>query len=129
MAHHMIPGYVINDLLKQDNSWKLLRCTRLKDDQSVLIKHSSNQPQQPYLAQRLENEFNTLRNIDIPGVLKAYDLLVDSRSSALVLQDPGGSLMPIIRLSRSNCYRYKTVWLDVPINQIRSPTSRVTREA
>ncbi|MEA2094110.1 MAG: AAA family ATPase, partial [Pseudomonadota bacterium] len=92
----VIPGYSINESLKEDHNWQLYRCVRAKDNLPVLIRTTRSQSSDPQLAEQLESEFCTLRDISIPGVLKVHDLVVGSEHAALVLEDPGGRLLDAV---------------------------------
>ena len=89
----MIPGYTINESLKKDHNWQLLRCVRTEDNLPVLIRASRSRSPQPHLSAQLESEFGTLKDLRIPGVLKVHELLVGSENAALILEDPGGTLL------------------------------------
>ena len=89
----MIPGYSINESLKRDDDRHLIRGVRAEDNLPVLIREIPSKSSEPHLAKQLESEFSTLRGINIPGVLKAHELVVGSDSIALVLEDPGGTLL------------------------------------
>ena len=105
MGASVIPGYTINESLKEDRNWHLFRCVRAEDNLPVLIRATRNQSPDPSLAEQLESEFGMLRDISIPGVLKAHDLVVGSDGDALVLEDPGGKLLDAV---------LGTVRLDIP---------------
>ena len=92
----MIPGYSINESLTEDRNWHLLRGVRAEDNLPVLIRTTRSRSPDPLLAAQLESEFGTLRDINIPGVLKVHDLVVGSDSAALVLEDPGGMLLDAV---------------------------------
>ncbi|MEA2079327.1 MAG: serine/threonine-protein kinase, partial [Pseudomonadota bacterium] len=96
----MIPGYSIKESLSEDHHWHLYRCVRIQDELPVLIRTTRGQSPDPLLTEQLESEFGTLRNISIPGVLKAHDLVVSSDSAALVLEDPGGLLLDAVLVSK-----------------------------
>ena len=97
----MIPGYTINESLKEDRDWLLLRCVRTEDSMPVLIKAACARSPEPRLAAQLESEFGTLDDLSIPGVLKAHDLLTGSPNAALILEDPGGKLLSDVLDSES----------------------------
>lgn len=92
----MISGYSINESLGEDHHWHLYRCVRTRDDLPVLIRTTRGQSPDPLLTEQLETEFGTLREISIPGVLKAHELLVSLENTALVLEDPGGVLLDTV---------------------------------
>jgi histidine kinase len=92
----VIPGYSINESLKEDGNWRLLRCVRAEDNLPVLVRTTRSQSPEPHLAAQLESEYGTLRDIGITGVLKAHDLVAGSESAALVLEDPGGELLDAV---------------------------------
>ena len=96
----MIPGYSIIESLGKDPHWHLYRCVSIRDERPVLIRSTRGQSPDPLLTEQLESEFGMLRNISIPGVLKAYDLVVSSDSAALVLEDPGGLLLDAVLVSK-----------------------------
>ena len=89
----MIPGYSISESLSEDHHWQLCRCVRIQDALSVLIRTTRGQSPDPLLTEQLQSEYGTLKNINIPGVLKAHDLVVSSDNTALILEDPGGVLL------------------------------------
>jgi len=92
----VIPGYSINESLKEDGNWRLLRCVRAEDNLPVLIRTARSQSPENHLAEQLESEYVTLRDIGITGVLKAHDLVAGSDGAALVLEDPGGELLDAV---------------------------------
>ncbi len=96
----MIPGYSVNESLGEDPHWQLYRCLRIQDELPVLIKKTRGQSSEPLLSEQLKYEFDTLRNITIPGVLQAYDFVVSSDSAALILEDPGGLLLDAVLVEK-----------------------------
>ncbi|MBT8079136.1 MAG: AAA family ATPase [Gammaproteobacteria bacterium] len=92
----MIPGYTIKESLKKDHDWQLLRGVRAEDDLPVLIKAANAQSPESGLTEQLRAEFSTLQGLDVPGVLRVHALLRESRNSALVLEDPGGTLLNVV---------------------------------
>ena len=69
---------------------------RAEDNLPVLIRTTRNQSLDPLLAEQLECEYGTLREISIHGVLKAHDLIVGADNAALILEDPGGTLLDVV---------------------------------
>ena len=65
----------------------------MSDGACVVIKRSQGQSASARQLTRYRNEYELLRLLDCPGVVKAYDLLRNSGQVALVLEDlPGMSL-------------------------------------
>lgn len=94
--YRVIPGYTIDESLNEDNSWHLLRGVRIEDNFPVLIRAIRSQSPEPYHAHQLVSEFDILQEINIPGVLKACDLIADSDGALLVLEDTGGTLLSTV---------------------------------
>jgi len=92
----VISGFSINESLGEDPHWHFYRCVRTRDDLPVLIRTPRGQSPDPFLTGQLESEFGILRDISIPGVLKAHDLVVSPGGTALVLEDPGGVLLDTV---------------------------------
>ena len=93
MGNRVIPGYTVYESLKEDNSWHLFRAVRIEDKLPVLIRATRSHSPESHLLDQLQSEFDTLRDIDIPSVLKVHDLIADSESALLILEDPGGTLL------------------------------------
>jgi PAS domain S-box-containing protein len=96
MEHRVIPGYTVDESLSVDNSWQLFRAVRIVDNLPVLIRAIRSQSPEPYYLDQLGSEFDTLRDMDIAGVLKAHDLLADADGALLIMEDPGGTLLSVV---------------------------------
>ena len=111
--HAVIPGYTINESLKKDNDWQLLRCVRTEDNLPVLIRAARSLSPKSQLSAQLESEFGTLNDLSIPGVLKVHDLHVGSDSVALILEDPGGTLLNVVLESGKFPTELHAPWISV----------------
>jgi predicted ATPase/class 3 adenylate cyclase/tRNA A-37 threonylcarbamoyl transferase component Bud32 len=85
-----IPGYDISEILHKGNKIIVYKATSNTNHQKVLLKaHLIDQPG-PGQTAMLTKEYDTLKNIDIPGVNKVNELLTFENRAVLVMEDLGG---------------------------------------
>jgi predicted ATPase len=88
-----LPGYQHGQPIHDSSAASVHRARRASDGACVVIKRSQGQSVSARQLTRYRNEYELLRSLDCPGVVKAYDLLRDGSHVALVLEDlPGTSL-------------------------------------
>ncbi len=86
----MIPGYEVIQEIGRNDWQALYRARRHTDQQSVLLKFPHRQASGAIEIKLLEHEFETLRNLALAGVPRAYDLIRDDGVFCLALEDRGG---------------------------------------
>ena len=88
-----LPGYQHGQPIHDSSASSVYRARRASDGACVVIKRSQGQSVSARQLTRYRNEYELLRSLDCPGVVKAYDLLRHDGQVALVLEDlPGMSL-------------------------------------
>ncbi len=88
-----LPGYQHGEFIHESSVSSVYRARRTSDGVCVAIKRSQAHPVSGRQLTRYRNEFELLRSLECPGVVKAYDLLRHDGQVALVLEDvPGVSL-------------------------------------
>jgi predicted ATPase/signal transduction histidine kinase/tRNA A-37 threonylcarbamoyl transferase component Bud32 len=87
------PGYQHGQPLHDSSASSVYRARRASDGACVVVKRSQGHAVSARQLTRYRNEYELLRSLDCPGVVKAYDLLRHDGQLALVLEDlPGVSL-------------------------------------
>ena len=87
------PGYQHGQPLHDSSASSVYRARRVSDGACVVIKRSQGHAVTARQLTRYRNEYELLRSLDCPGVVKAHDLLRHDGQLALVLEDlPGVSL-------------------------------------
>ncbi|MFB2977845.1 ATP-binding protein [Microseira sp. BLCC-F43] len=85
-----IPGYKIVEQIYARSKTVVYRAVRETDRQSVIIKSlKTDYPSLNDIAE-IRQEYEILKNLDIPGVVKPLGLETYSNSIALILEDFGG---------------------------------------
>ncbi len=86
--NYSLPGYVLFEPFLESNLFLTYRGKSIKEDRPVLIKFPrSDTPAKS--AEKIEFEYNLLRNLDIPGILKPFRLEVFGISKAMIMEDCG----------------------------------------
>ncbi|MFV0340387.1 MAG: AAA family ATPase [Parachlamydiaceae bacterium] len=98
-----LPGYATFREVSHDKQHAIYRGLREKDQQPVLIKtFTSNRPRIEDLA-RLKNEYDLLKKLDLPILVKALNLIESQNNYFLILEDIGGvTLEKHLRLKTLN---------------------------
>ena len=96
-------GYRAIERLYDGPKTVVYRCLRVADQHPVVIKALKH----PYPAfgdlARLRHQFEILKSLDVPGIIKAYGLEQHQKGLALILEDYGGiSLDQFLRTVRSS---------------------------
>ncbi len=88
-----LTGYQQGEPVHDSSASSVHRARRLADGECVVIKRSQGHSVSARQLTRYRNEYELLRSLECPGVVKAYELLRQDGQVALVLEDvPGVSL-------------------------------------
>jgi predicted ATPase/signal transduction histidine kinase/tRNA A-37 threonylcarbamoyl transferase component Bud32 len=88
-----LTGYQQGEPIHDSSASSVFRARRLADGECVVIKRSQGHSVSARQLTRYRNEYELLRSLECPGVVKAYELLRQDGQAALVLEDlPGVSL-------------------------------------
>jgi predicted ATPase/signal transduction histidine kinase/tRNA A-37 threonylcarbamoyl transferase component Bud32 len=88
-----LPGYEHGQPIHESSAAAVHRARRTNDGTCVVIKRSQGQSATARQLTRYRNEYELLRSLECPGVVKTYELLRHNGQVALVLEDlPGTSL-------------------------------------
>lgn len=85
-----IPGFDLTEQLVDAERTIVYRGKRQSDGQSVIVKTNANEYPTPGEIARLKHELEFSRNLDIPGTIRALDLVQHGSQSWLVVEDVGG---------------------------------------
>ncbi|NEO83283.1 MAG: AAA family ATPase [Spirulina sp. SIO3F2] len=86
----VVPGYEIHALIAQSSSSRVYRAQRLADALPVVLKLPQPAYPTPQQRYRYQHEFRLLKRLQLPGVIKVYDLIEQQATPILVLEDFGG---------------------------------------
>lgn len=87
------PGYDVLDNIHRSSRTVVFRARRRADGARVVLKALAREYPEPDEQARLAFEHHVLRRLELPGVIRAHDLLEYGGRSALVLEDfPGDNL-------------------------------------
>ena len=90
-AQPVVDGYrVLDELPSGDTSKLVYRAMRLTDEAPVLLKILRNAYATPLERAGFQWEYELLRGLNIPGVVRAYDLTSYEGCPVIVLEDVGG---------------------------------------
>ncbi|HWO01849.1 MAG TPA: serine/threonine-protein kinase PknK, partial [Blastocatellia bacterium] len=96
----IIPNYEIIEELEGNDWYALYRGRRIEDQRPAVLKTARRNPQVAADVELLEREFQTLHELFIEGVPRAYELIRHDGGCVLVLEDRGGA--PLQRLLESH---------------------------
>ena len=92
------PRFTLQHKLHEGQHALIFRGVRTQDHTPVVVKLLKGDYPSPRALAQLRREFETLRELDLPGVIKAYSLEVHGDGLALVMEDAGGvPLSDVIR--------------------------------
>ncbi len=86
-----IKGYAIYELIHQGKSFLIYRGIRTHDNQKVILKVTCNKQATLHDLSSLQYEYNILSQINLPGVIRAFDSIWSKNQAILVLEDADGS--------------------------------------
>ena len=85
-----LPGYDLTQTIYRGRHTVLLGGRRLADGQAVIIKKTAAEDASAQDRAYLRHEYELLRSLDLPGVVRAYALEECAGGPALVLEAQGG---------------------------------------
>ena len=93
-AAPFVDGYGdLEELASGDSSTLFYRASRRTDDTPVILKMLRNAYATPLERASFQWEYDLLRNLDVPGIVRAYDLTSYEGRPVVVLADPGGQTL------------------------------------
>ncbi len=101
IAFHLVPGYELTEQIYTGDKTTVFRAIRVKDNFPVMIKLMRGKfPSYDELTQ-FRHQYHIAENLDIPCIIKPYQLLSLRHGYGLVMEDMGGfSLHHLIRAWR-----------------------------
>ncbi len=96
-----IPGYQVNDKIYDGNRSAVFRGLSKADKRSVILKVLKSEFPKPEELAGCKREFDLIRDLDIEGVIKPYELAKVHNSLAIVLEDFGGESLKSILAKHS----------------------------
>ncbi|MCP4687452.1 MAG: serine/threonine-protein kinase PknK, partial [Desulfobacterales bacterium] len=94
------PDYTIDALLHESKGVAVYRARANRDDSPVILKTlSSEYPSTADIA-RLKHEYEIVKSLDTPGVVKPYGLETHRNSPLLILEDFGGESLASVIASK-----------------------------
>jgi PAS domain S-box-containing protein len=85
-----LSGFIVENAIYEGMSTRIYRAVREQDQRPVILKLLKADYPSPRELARLRHEYEMARSLDLPGVIRAYDLLPSGAGLALVLEDFGG---------------------------------------
>jgi len=85
-----LPGYEVREILHHGGTLLVYRAVRWADRHPVVVKRSLGSPVSARQLARYRNELDLLRSLDLPEVVKVYDVVPHDGHVALIPEDfPG----------------------------------------
>ena len=94
-----IPGYRIRQLLYTSSNSLIYRAQRVADDQPVILKIFNQEYPSPERIAWFRREYEVIHNLDLPGVVAAYDLANVRQRWMMALEDFGGESLHRLKLA------------------------------
>ncbi len=91
-----ISGYSLTAQLYESTNSLIYRGYRLSDEQPVVLKMLKDTYPNPERIAWFKREYEVTRNLTIPGVVDAYEILHDSERLVIVLEDFGGDSLALL---------------------------------
>jgi predicted ATPase/serine phosphatase RsbU (regulator of sigma subunit)/tRNA A-37 threonylcarbamoyl transferase component Bud32 len=88
-----IPGYTIKDQIYQGEHNAIYRAVREIDHSPVVLKLLRDDYPAPQEIVKLRREYEIMRDLDLPGIVRVADLVSYRNQPALVLEDFGGQAL------------------------------------
>jgi predicted ATPase/transcriptional regulator with GAF, ATPase, and Fis domain len=92
----LLPGYSVDELLRRGRRRVVYRGRREADGRAVVLKSSASEYPTPAETAALRREYEILRSLSIPGVIRAVELRRHDDRLTLVLEDAGLPLAGIL---------------------------------
>lgn len=89
VAGFTVAGYRLTDKIYEDSKTIVYRGIRIEDQQPIILKTLRAEHPSPSEIARVRHEFELTQNLDLPSVVKVYEL-VEYKGLSLVLEDFGG---------------------------------------
>jgi predicted ATPase/signal transduction histidine kinase len=94
-ARLAVPGYEVSQRLSESASSAAYRATRLRDECPVILKVLKADSPEPDALLRYETEYEILKALEAPGIVRAWDIERYGQTVVLVLEDFGGSALDV----------------------------------
>ena len=94
-----LAGYRITEKLSESSNSLVYRGYREADDRPVVLKVFNNVYPSPELIASFKREYEILRRLNLPGVVKAYALKQEQQQWFVVLEDFGGDSLAHLGLA------------------------------
>ena len=85
-----LPGYTVTEEVYRGRTRMVYRGRRDRDGLPVVLKTFSNEVPAAAAGASLRREYDLLKDLDVPGVARAYDFAMRGDRPALVVEDLGG---------------------------------------
>ena len=82
--------YILGKVLGEGAFGEVFPATNKKTDEERAVKKMQKDPRDPYINDEILHEFNVLKELDHPNVLKVYDLFEDKADFYIVTDLYGG---------------------------------------
>jgi len=89
----LIKGYTIQEILHQGRTFTVYRGIRNLDQQKVILKICRLENPSPHELASLKHEYQILKQLEIPQILRVYDLIQDQHQLILILEDTGSETL------------------------------------
>ncbi|MGC1390925.1 MAG: AAA family ATPase [Bacteroidales bacterium] len=114
-----IPGYQIKEIIFESSNSFVFRALKEDCEIPVVIKLLKGEYPEPERIVRFRREYETLKGIDIKGVIKVHGFESFKNSYAIIMEDFGAdSLMRVLERERLTLYEF--LKLTISINEILS---------
>ena len=97
---YKIPGCTLKAKIFESSNTLIFRGTRQRDDYPIVLKILKEDYPSPEELVRYRQEFEITRNLDFPGVIKAYSQEKYGNTLAIILEDFGGESLQILNQQR-----------------------------
>ncbi|MEG4068639.1 AAA family ATPase [Microcoleus sp. Pol11C2] len=117
----ILPGYTIAETLYEGDRTVVYRGIRERDRQPVILKIIKNE--YPHIEEitRLRQEYTIPQKLDVPGIVKPYNLVTYHNSFALILEDFGGqSVSELLKIKKLELQEFLTmaIYLVETLSQV-----------
>ncbi len=96
----VLPGYEIIEQVYQGSNTIIYRGRRSGDGVPVMIKTLRSDHPTPRQLASLRHEYEIIKNLDLPGAVKAYELATWENGLALIFEDFGGQTLSALIAAR-----------------------------
>ncbi|HEY9627611.1 MAG TPA: AAA family ATPase [Coleofasciculaceae cyanobacterium] len=89
VAGFSIAGYALTEKIYEDSKTVVYRGLRNRDSQPIVFKTLQSDHPTPSEIARIRHEFEITKNLDLPGMVKLYEI-IEYNGLSLILEDFGG---------------------------------------